>query len=155
MCTMAGIDFCRARIFRRTGRHSYAVHLAGSPGVVEVHCIDEDWGYMTATAGDAGDLEDRLCTVGTRGMFAWDKQAGRMAPLRAQPLELEEGVEVALGPYDPGRRAFVQCRLRVVAGTRAAKVASPARDAPGCAAVEREESVEPSKRRPFKWMVWL
>lgn len=151
---MAGeSSFCKAKVFRRTGRHSYAVQLEGSPGVVHVHCVDEDWGHMTATMQRAEDLEERLCAIGTRSMFAWDAQAARMAPVRAQPLEPEEGVQIELGPYDPGRAAFVQCRLRVVEGatTKPGRAVKPASSEGRLIAAEQGEG---GKKRVFKWAVW-
>lgn len=110
-------------MLRRTGRHSYAVQLHGCPGVVEIVCTQdkEDWGYMTDTWTAAHRLEDRLCKLGTRGMFAWDERAKRMAPSAAHPIvEFMEGVQVQLGPYDVRRRAFVQSQLKVAAGEAAA-----------------------------------
>lgn len=111
---MAGAErhFRPAKIFRRTGRHSYAVQLEGCPGVVEVHCVSEDWGYMTSTWKRAEALEDRLCAIGTRRMFCVDKKCG-IVSLDAMPIDFWEGVCILLGPYDAGRCAFVQCKLEV------------------------------------------
>lgn len=116
-------SFLPARVLRRTGRHSYAVQLHGCPGVVEIVCTQdkEDWGYMTDTWTAAHCLEDRLCKLGTRGMFAWDERAKRMAPSAAASIvEYCEGVQVQPGPYDVKRRAFVQSQLRVVGAAAAA-----------------------------------
>lgn len=81
--------------------------------MVEVHCVDEDWGQMADRWSVAGALEDRLCRIGTLNMFAWDDKAQRKVPV-VHPMDFGEGVEVELGEYDVKRRAFVQCRLRVL-----------------------------------------
>ena len=152
--------FYRTRIFRRTGKHSFAVQLQGTPGVVEAHCIDEDWGYMASTWRSAQDLEDRLCAIGTRSMFSWDATVQRVVPSRANTvIGWEEGVEIALGPYDPGRRAFVQCMIRV------AQVASPAEAGASRVLVAEKGQVpiaadpvaiaeQSCSKRVFKWMSW-
>ena len=155
----AGQAFRRAKIFRRTGRHSYAVQLEGCPGVVEVHCIEEDWG--PAILEQAELWEDRLCKIGTRSMFAWDAKAERMVPTRAaQHVEMHEGVEIALGAYDPKRRAFVQCRLK---GGEGGPPSMAAAEELGSMTDKLQDSLEVPlplqpppkiKRRGYKWMVW-
>ena len=154
--------FQQASIFRRTGMHSFAVQLQGAPGVVEVHCIDEDWGHMASTWKSAQDLEDRLCAIGTRSMFVWDEQVQRVVPSRVNTMiGWEEGVEIALGPYDPGRRAFVQCRVRVVerstmdclAEKEALSTVSFLPE-PVPVASLTETVAQSRSKRVFKWLVW-
>jgi hypothetical protein len=157
--------FKRAKVFRRTGKHSFAVQLEGCPGVVEVHCIEEDWGYMASTWTLAQDLEDRLCAIGTRSMYAWDQKAGRMAVVESKRhLQWDEGVEVALGHYDVARRAFVQCRLRAripVVEKEKEKKALPQQPLllPSSLAVAEvglppPPTVPETRRRLFKWSSW-
>ena len=159
------LDFKRAKVFRRTGRCSFAVQLEGCPGVVEVHCIDQDWGHMaTGSRECVEDLEDRLCTIGTRNMFAWSSQAQRMVPSRARHIEWEEGVQVALGPYDVRRRAFVQCVLRVVEASAAVTTSPPLQAEESCGVDATEHAAgdknprdmiqEGGRRRAFKWGFW-
>lgn len=156
----------RAKIFRRTGKRSFAVQLEGFPGVVEVHCTSEDWGYMARTWSDASELEDRMCTIGTPRMFVKDKRSGTVAAKKekcARPIDFCEGVEIALGPYDPRRRAFVQCALRV-SGDGACSVddaaaaddgglcATKNEDEAGTSKAEKESPVPIAKgRKLFRW----
>ena len=130
-----------ARIYRRTGRYSFAVqlvqlssspatHATGCsshheeaillPGLVEVHCCSVDWGYMAEDHARTKELEQRLCKLGTlRGMMSARKDAESKSSLPERkrgasgPIMETEGVTIRLGPFDAVMRAFVQCELRV------------------------------------------
>jgi hypothetical protein len=116
------LAYHRAKVFRRMGRSSFAVQLADEsvppcnddngamtvthmPGVVQVHCSDVDWGYMMH---DDVALERRLTKLGTMAMFSADEESEFV-----DHISVHEGVTIALGPYDPKIKAFVQCMLRV------------------------------------------
>lgn len=117
--------FRPAKIFRRIGPNAFAVQLKGCPGVVQVFCTDMDWGVASSSSHTSrqflADLELRLCKLGTRSMFSVQRRAATTETADAvavkcsvQPVGFHEGVEISLGPYDPNRHAFVQCKLRVV-----------------------------------------
>ncbi len=146
--------FRPAKVFRRTGKHSYAVQLEGSPGVVEVHCVEEDWGALASTWTAAHALEDRLCVIGTRNMY--NCKSGKVKKEQQHKhVEWREGVVVELGSYDVRRRAFVQCRLRVNGSAQDFLKEEGMQEK-----TEEEELVEaveiatPPQRRVFKWSVW-
>jgi hypothetical protein len=113
----------RAKVFRRIGRSSFAVQLTDEsvplcnnengamtvthmPGVVQVHCSDVDWGYMMH---DDVALERRLTKLGTLAMFSAAEEYSEFV----DHISVHEGVMIALGPYDPKIKAFVQCMLKV------------------------------------------
>ncbi len=115
-------EYHRAKVFRRIGRSSFAVQLVDEsvpscnnensamtvthmPGVVQVHCSNVDWGYMMH---DDVALERRLTKLGTMAMFSADEESEFV-----DHISVHEGVTIALGPYDPKIKAFVQCMLRV------------------------------------------
>ena len=75
------------------------------PGIIEVYCVDVDWGHLADGLDSELHLERRLCWLGTPGMFCLNNGA--------KHIHHGEGVSVALGSYDPVRRAFVQCSLKV------------------------------------------
>ncbi len=115
-------EYHRAKVFRRIGRSSFAVQLVDEsvpscndensamtvthmPGVVQVHCSDVDWGYMMH---DDVALERRLTKLGTMAMFSANEGSEFV-----DHISVHEGVKIALGPFDPKIKAFVQCMLRV------------------------------------------
>jgi hypothetical protein len=114
-------EYHKAKVFRCIGRSSFAVQLADDsvsscdgnsamtvthmPGVVQVHCSDVDWGYMMH---DDVALERRLTKLGTVSMFGAAQESEFV-----DHISVHEGVTIALGPYDPNIKAFVQCMLRV------------------------------------------
>ena len=153
-----------AAVYRRTGLNSFAVQMLPGPGVVEIHCIEADWSCMLESLRSADDrrlgsvsdaqnaLERRLCAIGTRGMFA---KKGHEA---ARPIGFGEGVQVAVGPYEPGMKAFVHCRLRTVPSDGGQACRDAAGDAgpseqEGRTGTCRESSPLPARKRRkvFKW----
>ena len=131
--------FQPARLFRRTGRNSFTVQLSESPGVVEIYCTDVDWDCHP----DQDGLEIRLSRLGSQAMFE----------KAATPICEHEGLQIELGPYDPGLRAFVKCRLRIMQGL--------GQEDRGCAGEGQDAPVEEPaipvcddthvKRRVFPW----
>jgi hypothetical protein len=113
-------SFHPAKIFRRTGRASFAVQLFSEdhkmymPGMIEIHCREVDWGYLARGSDEELNLERRLCKMGTlSSMIAGNKGLSLSEALRQGSICHSEGVTVSLGPYDPLRKAFVQCELKV------------------------------------------
>lgn len=139
--------FHPVRIFRRTGKNSFAVQQQGYPGIMEVHCVEQDWGRSNVHA----NLEDRLCRLGTRNMFGWDEGLQRMAPV-VHPIDFAEGVQVELGEFDVRRRAFVQCRLRVVdTGIVVVEACTMTTPPAAVEAATTPSCIAPKRRMPFKW----
>ena len=137
------MEFRRAKLFRRTGRASFAVQMLGAPGVIEIHCTEVDW-------GDGGMVtEGRVDSLGTESSY---KQCGRF-----NHVAHFEGLEVKLGHYDPNFKAFVQCKMRVV---QVDERDIPAMQPAAGYSAERETSTSAScesvpPRRAFRWLSWI
>lgn len=137
-----------ATLFRRTGAHSYAVQVHPFPGVVQIHCTEED---MHALHSDPG-AKERLLKLGTVNMFSVSSSSFRAAAgggtrkimhAVVNPFGPDEGVRVTLGPYDPSLHAFVHCKLVVSGPFSLARSATPdsANDTADAASVDRNPSV--------------
>ena len=142
---MQGSCCHRVKLFRRTGRASFAVQLYGSPGVVEIHCISTDF---EDASGKAKVSQSRLDSLGRENS-------------KHTAVQPEEGLEVELGPYSPQFKAFVQCKLRVVSNHHSQSLYEYMEEPTspdGCTPINMELHAAPGHsgndgpmRRPFKW----
>lgn len=161
-CQIDAMSFREARLFRRTGRFSYSVQLQGSPGVVEIHCTEVNWGHLDACEDSSRRLQDRLVYLGTAGMFV----PGARNECKYNPIgHGAERLLVEVGPYEPSLKAFVQCRMKVLVDDShneseedLHRICSQLQVSSNCDQLsnnDREPMLPPlasrKPRKPFKW----